>query len=331
MINIKRLIPVRIIIVLFIYLSTSSASGQNRIAGVVIDNDSIPLAGVSVCQVGAKNCTVTDIHGNFQLSVDYRFGKSLKFSFVGYQDVVINATDTITDDLTVKMPLYELTYPDYPFNIPYKIDPRLKGWGFVGSLQLDMIEKDFMQYSSLFGDDNIDLMNKQDVLTNWELSVSYQRYRAGVIYGWSYSSNYEHDSLDIEFNNGMYGLSLGYKIVDSRRLVFVPNLAIKWYRFRLINSDKDRRIALNQYMTERDLDVRLNQTVGFIGASLSYKFYRFNYIIQSDCWSVGLYGGYIFKLNEHPWIYSKRNRLIDNNQILTGNLNVGLSLSFIID
>lgn len=316
-----------IIPLLFILLKSSSIYGQNKIAGIVVDRDSVPLAGVTVCQDKSENCTMTDSQGAFQLIIENIHANTLKFSFIGYKNVVINSIDTIKQDLAIQM-LYD-DFTDFePIN--YSMNPKLR-WGVNFSFQLDMIEKDFNMFSSYFGDDNIEFMNKLDVVKNWELSVSVQRYQAGLIYGWSYSGIYDNDSLDIEFNNSLYGLSMGYKLVDSKHIAFVPKFAVKWYRFRLINNDKDRKISLNQYMTDRDLDVRLNQTIGFIGASLSYKIYKVNYIIPSDYWSVGLYGGYIFKLNDYPWIYSRQNRLMDNNKILLSDFNIGLSISFMID
>jgi hypothetical protein len=212
-----------------------------------------------------------------------------------------------------------------------RVDPSYKGWGFTAFFQIDMIENDFSQFSNPLGEYNINLMNKPYSIFSWELATSYNRLQAGLIYGLSNFEDNGHDSLDIELNTSQYGLSLGYKIIDNKRIILMSKIALKWYRYRLINSDKDREISLNKYITERDLDIRFNQTTGFFGTSLAYKIYKYNYLVSNDYWTIGLYGGYLLKLNDYPWIYSKKNRLQSENKIDMKNFNFGFAISFNID
>lgn len=53
--------------------------------------DNSPLPSVSVFQKGTINVTFTDSNGNFELTIDKRSGKTLNFSFIGYEssDVII--------------------------------------------------------------------------------------------------------------------------------------------------------------------------------------------------------------------------------------------------
>lgn len=318
-------------ILLMIFLINSSlVQSQKIITGLVKGTSSEPLSGVYICQGKGANCAISDINGVFHLSLKDKYDNVLNFNYIGYKSVNLGSVDTIQKNLVITMEI-DITNLDYPNSNSYRIDPSLKGWGFTGLFQFDMIKNDFGQFLTQLGDYNIDLMNKAHAIEGWELAATYNRYQAGLIYGLTYSDNYNHDSLDIEFNTTQFGLSLGYKIIDNKRLVLTPKIALKWYRFRLINSDKDKRITLNQYLTERDLDIRFNQTTGFIGTSLSYKIYKYNYLIASDYWTIGFYGGYILKLNDYPWIYSHRNRLKSENKIDMSNFNFGLAISFNID
>jgi len=319
------------VLILLVLLNSSLVFSQNDIIGIVKDSNSVPLIGVVVCQGKSENCTLTNKNGAFQLNIDKNYGNSITFSYLGYKKVIINSIDTIQSILTIRLDFDDILLDDLSKKGHFKIDPSLKYWGFVGSFQIDMIKFGFDDFSTFLGNDNIELMNKTNTFTNWELSASYNRLQAGIIYGLSSSGNYDHDSLDMDLNNNLYGLSFGYKIVDNTRLVITPKVAVKLYNYRIVNSDKDRRISLNQYIIDRDLDVRFNQTIGFVGASLAYKLYKHNFIFSSDYWTVGFYGGYIFKLNDRPWIYSKRNRLIDDNKINVANFNFGLSISFVVD
>ena len=63
-----------------------SAFAQNRISGVVKDNIG-PAVGVSVIEQGTTNGTITDLDGNFTLSV--RNGAKIVVSSIGYKDQVI--------------------------------------------------------------------------------------------------------------------------------------------------------------------------------------------------------------------------------------------------
>jgi hypothetical protein len=104
-------------------------------------------------------------------------------------------------------------------------------------------------------------------------------------------------------------------------------VALKWNRYRLINSDNERRIPIQQYVDERDLDIRFNQLTGFVGLNLSFKFYKYN-PLRSNYWTFGIYGGYCFKINDKPWVYSKRNRLTTDAEIEVDKLNFGIHFSF---
>lgn len=71
-----------------------SALAQNSISikGQVVDAESEePLIGVSIQERGGKNGVVSDLDGNFSLSV--KPGSTVVFSYIGYQAVELNASD----------------------------------------------------------------------------------------------------------------------------------------------------------------------------------------------------------------------------------------------
>lgn len=70
-------------------------------------------------------------------------------------------------------------------------------------------------------------------------------------------------------------------------------------------------------MDERDLDFRLNQITASIGLRINYKIYKvFPWMHPYEYMSIGIYGGYLDQVNQKPWIYSLRNRLLTNDKIL---------------
>ena len=173
----------------------------------------------------------------------------------------------------------------------------------------------------------MDLMNNSSGIFSAELAGTYKRFYAGFNWGFADDSNYRHDSLDIEFKTRQYGLHFGYNLLNTYRLLLTPKVAIKWNRYRLLNNDKENSIPFEQYVDERNLDIRFNQLTGFVGFNLSYKMYEFN-LLATDYWTFGVYGGYAFKLHDKPWIYSRGNRLTSSGKIGVENYNLGIHVSF---
>lgn len=77
-----------------LYASSSSSSVSNEslssssvakvtTTGQVVDAKGEPLIGVSILEVGTTNGTITDIDGNFTLSVNE--GATLEISYIGYK------------------------------------------------------------------------------------------------------------------------------------------------------------------------------------------------------------------------------------------------------
>mgnify|MGYP002883760955 CR=1 FL=1 len=96
---------------LLIALSLMSCSwllAQRQISGKVISSDdNYPLPGVTILQKGTTNGTITDIEGNYSLTVP-EDGAALTFSFVGYQtqEVLVGSNSVI--NVTLNLDLTEL-------------------------------------------------------------------------------------------------------------------------------------------------------------------------------------------------------------------------------
>ena len=309
---------------------------NNIITGRIFNEKNQPIFNVDICQKESKNCNFSDFDGVFHLLINENYEKSILVSYNGYKQIIINLIDTITKPLIIKMEV-DIFYkaPNHYGTPNYKIiyhEPSFRNnrFMFIASFQADMIRNDFGMYKSILGSYNTDLMNGSGVVANFEIAGTYKRCYVGFNIGFSQSNDNNHDSLNIEFNTTQYGLHFGYNIINSKRILLTPEFAVKWYRYKLINNDKDRQIPLQQYITDRDLDIRFNQLTGCLALKLSYKIYE-PCLFSSGYWIFGLYGGYIFKLNEKPWTYSKGNRLTGDYEINMKNYNIGISFAFCID
>ena len=78
----------------------SVAQTLKKIKGKVIDVLGEPLIGVNVSVVGQTGGTITDIDGNY--SLDVPAGTKLKFSYIGYEDQIIDAGVKAVLNVTMK-------------------------------------------------------------------------------------------------------------------------------------------------------------------------------------------------------------------------------------
>jgi hypothetical protein len=129
----------------------------------------------------------------------------------------------------------------------YYEDKQDLRFGFVMAMKFYGFPKDYTEFEPLLGKDNIELMNYSDANICFEMAGTYDNFYAGLNYGYL-SANKNTDSLNIEFNSSQYGITFGYNRINTERVIIRPELAITWYRSRLINSNKERKVPIEQYI-----------------------------------------------------------------------------------
>ena len=91
----------RLVILLFTWMMSIATFAQKQtFSGTVVDSSGEPIIGASVVQKGSSNGSITDLDGNFSISVEA--GQALTVSFVGYKTVEVKAAPnmriTLLDD-----------------------------------------------------------------------------------------------------------------------------------------------------------------------------------------------------------------------------------------
>lgn len=211
---------------------------------------------------------------------------------------------------------------------PYYLkDNRSYNWGAYASLKFNFVSHDFSAFQNEFGVYNTDLMNVNTGLLEFEFGASLNRWVSAINFGISTLKDDYQDSLSLEFSTAQYELNIGYIVLKSNRIALTPKAAFVWRRNKLTNSDLDRKISMETYLQNRDLDVRINQIYGVLGLDFCYKMYRYN-IFFSKYWSVGCFAGYRFKLTQTPWVYSRQNRILNDDEIDFSKLNVSFNVAF---
>ncbi|HRN16635.1 MAG TPA: TonB-dependent receptor [Xylanibacter oryzae] len=75
------------------YMPAHAQTGSIKVTGKVIDEQKEPMIGVTVMPVSSKSGAITDLDGNFSLSVP-KGTKQLQISFVGYKTTLISIPES---------------------------------------------------------------------------------------------------------------------------------------------------------------------------------------------------------------------------------------------
>ena len=90
-----------ILLILFIFSTFSYGQTEKlKISGSILDENNLPLPGVSVLVKGTNNSAVTDFDGMFSILVG-NTSNILVFTFIGYdkKEIVVGNQTTINVDL----------------------------------------------------------------------------------------------------------------------------------------------------------------------------------------------------------------------------------------
>jgi hypothetical protein len=315
---------ITIIILLLAGALRLSAQGTS-VSGTIIDQRGVSITGVTVCQKNTSNCTVADRNGMFHLILEADKEMKLHVECLGFNPVEIALNETTTYPLKITLvPMY-LSNDVYADDYNSGNTPRA---AMRWTVNTDALSTDFSQFSPSIGSFNTDIMDKLRIIGP-EMGVSFSRIYAGIGLGFGYGRKHESDSLVLDLNNTSYYLNLGYDVIKSSRVRLTPLLSVRWLRSRLLNYDNEKKIPLSQYLDERDLDLRFNQTIAIAGINLECLMYN-NAYVNGEYWSIGLFGGYAVKLNQKPWMYSGGNRIMTDSEIGLDHFTFGMNLSFYI-
>jgi len=104
--NISNIFLKKVVLFLFFTLPFALAAQNISVAGKVIDTAGSPITGVTVAEKGTNNATMTDLDGNYKISVPKN--AKLAFSFVGYTQQTIDVYGQNFINVTLAEDLNEL-------------------------------------------------------------------------------------------------------------------------------------------------------------------------------------------------------------------------------
>jgi hypothetical protein len=105
---IKLLMKRRLLVLLLFTFVLGSTYAQRQVNGKVTSaDDGSPLPGVNVVVVGSQQGSITDIDGNYTISVAE--GTTLKFSYIGYLDQEIQVGNQSVIDVSMETDVTQLS------------------------------------------------------------------------------------------------------------------------------------------------------------------------------------------------------------------------------
>ncbi len=197
------------------------------------------------------------------------------------------------------------------------------------SLCVNWFNGDFTEFGDEIGSHNADFLTDLPTFTSLEIAYygkkrGYGSFRfSGLAYMFiamfgvapqlGYAEPY-NDTLTLENRKLQFGIEGGYTLVKWRRMNFTPKIGINWNRYRLLNYHTESSIPLAQYAKHRELDVRFNQVLGTVGATMNINLMGKNNP-GHVYWSIGFTGGYCFKLHGEPLVYTAGNSVASSSRI----------------
>lgn len=307
---------------------------QEYISGKVIYyNDGLAMPGVTILIGNSIERHTSDINGEFRILKPTTQGETMTISFMGFKTVTIENIDTISHPITITMT--DDFWGEYRGEYWRNHWEDYWDWNFTLSIQIDGLNTSFNNFESILGKENVDNLNsKLNMNLGLEYALKYGRFYFAINHGHVSQNNVELDSaIKGDFRTFSLGAHIGYKIIKSKSFLVTPKFSVKWYRYRMINNDSEWSIPIAQHITDRDLDIRFNHLLGFAGLNCSYVLFKdLNFLFfNTQAFTVGFYGGYVFPLNSKTWVYSNHNRLITDQKVEFNNFNFGITLAFIFD
>ena len=84
-----------------LFFSTTAHAQQRSVAGIITNEDHMPLEGVSVIEKGTNKGTSTDLNGKFELQVSNSTAV-LVISYVGYKEKEVSLNNQASIEISLE-------------------------------------------------------------------------------------------------------------------------------------------------------------------------------------------------------------------------------------
>lgn len=114
----------------------TSWSQTKTVTGTVTDSDGLPMPGVNVVEMGTNNGTITDLNGNYTITVEE--GATLQYSFIGMLKEKVDVSGQAQVNVTLVPDLIGL---DEVQVVAYGTTTRREITGSIGHIENEAVER----------------------------------------------------------------------------------------------------------------------------------------------------------------------------------------------
>jgi CarboxypepD_reg-like domain len=246
-----------------------------QIKGIVLDADTgLPLDRVNILLVGNENQgTSSDSLGRFSIKV-FEIPASLKFSFVGYDEKVIEITDFKSKPLTIRLKPISIPLPEISVSATRKIDTvfqeplNVVDYAFKENFIILLVYKNVFEKYQL-----VSLDQNEKILSTFPLT----EYRPGSLFTSCTENIYLTTDIgiyEISVDNKSISLSKGVDLDYYENIVVPCKLATddfiyfsKYYfqgqaqqYFGFSKKNKDQKIDFPIIQNEHNIDLLIEET-----------------------------------------------------------------------
>lgn len=202
---------------------------------------------------------------------------------------------------------------------PYAEKP-LKSNQFL-YFDLERMEFDFNEFSSVFSEKNIELLESPKLFWGLEYGVQYHELFFSVQFSLGRQTQTLNDSIDGRVNYNRLGLAVGYYLVNSKKIQLIPKFELFYNSLGLKNFSSTKEIPLVDYLENPNFDLDFSQYTGQIGMEVNWKFPYLS-TNPTQPFLIGIHSGYNFTLGKTS-LQSENNTLKTSQNIDLANMTYG--------
>ncbi len=323
-----------------VFALEGNAQDLQIITGIVYNENGSVLYGAKVSQDEDVRINFSDLDGAFHLMLRPELDNVLKVWKKGHETVYVTRIDSLTEPLHITLELdttasdsvtvinvegpdetYEEPEPDLEY-LDHLVESKFGVSVDVLNVDFDAFEEEIEPFNSNF----ISSFNRKTVFEyGWTFP---SKINFALQYGWGRKREIARDTVQLDLRRQQYGFTFGYNLVNEQKLRVAPKVGARMYHFLLLNYNDDNKIPLTQYLTERDLQLTVNQPIVFAGIDVLYLLRNKYAPKNTSFFSFGGYAGYAQRITSSPWLRGVGNRLDTDRELAIEDFNFGFAISY---